>query len=180
MPDENPGFDFITLTKAQWAHLKLIERDHGIPWYIYFRDLVKRDMEGKLLYPAVRERRKKLKPDVSTERVEVLLNKVEELLKRPQQMVVQGPQMPAPHSGDFSGVIEADNIKPSDIVDTVVEYNPQKLSDGSNVADIRTSIIDELREKFNLPPLERSRKAPIQFPGHVKVVDAPNPPAAEQ
>jgi len=190
---DNPGFDFITLTKAQWTHLKLIERDHGIPWYIYIRDLIKADMEGRLLHPAARERRKKLRPDKEVKRLEVLVTKIERLLLNPQKMISSWIPTP-PASGDFSGIIEgkeASLVKPSDLAmepftpvdpdraflfDDEEDKDPNVLADGTHVSEVSSGLMDELREKLGLPPLERKRKANIKFPTHVQVVNAPPPP----
>ena len=193
---DNPGFDFITLTKAQWTHLKLIERDHGIPWYIYIRDLIKADMEGRLLHPAARERRKKLRPDKEVKRLEVLVDKIERLLMNPREMIKSWVPTP-PASGDFSGIIEgksASLVKPSDLAtepfapvdpnrafsfESDEKKDPNILADGTHVSQISSGLMDELRDKLGLPPLERKKKAPIQFPSHVQVVDAPPPPPVE-
>jgi len=173
MPTQNPGFDFITLTKAQWAHLKLIEREHGIPWYIYIRDLIKADMEGRLLHPGVRERRVKLKPSYEPKKLELLIEKMEKLLTQPRQMISWIPPPPPPKSGNFSGIIEGEAarlVRPSQ-VDEDIRYDPNLLSDGSSTTEHRKDLIDELREKIGLPPLERKKSAAIQFPSHIQIIE---------
>jgi len=47
MSDE-PGFDFIKLTRPQWRHLARVQRKHGIPWHSYIQILIQRDMSRQV------------------------------------------------------------------------------------------------------------------------------------
>ena len=159
------GFDFLKLTKSQWAHLKLIEREHGIPWHIYIRDLIKADMEGRLISPDVRERRKKLKPDITPDSLKKTLARIEGILNRPQQVVyAQGPPIPGAPPPPPNIDSSTPNIKPSDAAS--MDYkNPNELSDGSTVASHRESFMAELKARINAP--DSTSKIDIQFSDHV-------------
>lgn len=166
------GFDFLKLTKSQWVHLRKIEREHGIPWHIYIRDLIKADMEGRLLSPDVRERRVKLKADITPARLEKTLAKIEEILKRPQQVIyASAPQMPgAPPPPNIDS--ETSLIKPSDVA--AVKYkDPNELADGTRVGSLRESLLAEVRAKIGAP--EPSSKINIQFSDHLDIIPETNP-----
>lgn len=162
-PADTSGFDFLKLSKAQWAHLKLIEREHGIPWYIYIRDLIKADMEGRLLSPNVRERRKKLKADITPDRLENVLKKIEEIFNRPQQVVYTAPGAPQPPPN-----IDSDTplVKPSEGAVKFKYTNPSELADGSSVSSHKDELMAELRTRIGVPKVDKAVK--IEFPSHVE------------
>lgn len=166
MSKDAPGFDFITLTKSQWRWLKTIERDHGIPWYIYISSLIKADMEGRLV-----SKPKRKKP-ITKGRLEEILEKIDVLLNRPAPRYIAPPKE---GQANFDAVFDEEvQVKPSRFVETTVD--PNKLANGASARDLRSTFMDELHEVLGLEPLEQKRKAMIEFGSHIQVTGAPDPP----
>lgn len=169
--DEAPGYDFLTLTKSQWRHLRRVERDHGIPWSVQIRNLVKADMDGKGIpssgkMPSVTITEKRISEAVG--RIEAIFNKLQKFKFAPANA----------QAGNFSAVFDEDeSVKPSELEGVIID--PNLLSDGSTTGEIRQTFVQELRAKLGLPPLGEKRKAAIQFGSHVKIVDAPPPPVTK-
>lgn len=144
-----PGYELLTLTKSQWRHLKQIERDHGIPWFVQLRNLVKADMKGK-------------------GEITALVVRLEKLLVRLEKgkLVAEPEEEP-----EFD---EEESIKPSEI-----KRDPNILADGTHAGDLKGGVMAELRQALGLPPIEDSRKAKIQtlpLP-LMEILDASDPPS---
>lgn len=170
--DDTPGYDFLTLTKSQWRHLRRIERDHGIPWSAQIRKLVKDDMDGK----GIPSSGKVPKTTLTEERVINAVKRIEAIFLKLETGKIRLPA--APQSGDFTAVFDEEPmLKPSELEE--VKIDPNLLSDGSTTGAIKTDLMTELRVKLKLPPLERKAKPDIQFGSHIQVVDAPPPSSAE-
>ena len=167
------GYEFLKLTKPQWKHLMRIQRRHGIPWHVYIKDLIKADMEGRLI--AVKKKKSK---EVAVADVKKLYEKMEEVLSRlsEKQIPVYLPQAPPPpptFEGILRGeIVEENAFKPS----KMKKVDPNRLSDGSSLGDIRTDFMTELRGALGLPPIEEERTkkkaAAIQLSSNVAVKDA--------
>jgi len=170
MPDDNtPGYDFLTLTKSQWRHLRRIERDHGIPWSAQIRKLVKDDMDGK----GIPSSGKVPRASFTEKRVFEAVKRIEAIFLKLETGKIRLPA--APQSGDFSGAFEeSEQVKPSELKEVIID--PNLLSDGSTTGGVKNDLMTELRAKLGLPPLERKAKANIQFGSHIQIVDAPSPP----
>ena len=164
--NDTPGYDFLTLTKPQWRHLRRIERDHGIPWSAQIRKLVKDDMDGK----GIPSSGKIPKASFVEKRVMDAVERIELIFAKLEAGKIRLPAIP--QSGDFEAVFDEDEqLKPSDLEKVVID--PNLLSDGSTTGDIKGDLMTELRAKMNLPPLERKAKPIIQFGSHIQVIDAP-------
>ena len=146
--ESTPGYDLLTLTKSQWRHLKVIERDHGIPWFVQIRDLVKKDMKGK--------------------------GEITELVERLERLLVRlekGELVAAPEKEPSFD--EEEPIKPSDIK----RVDPNVLADGTHASDLKGGVMAELRQALGLPPIEEARKAKVRSLPRplMQILDAPDP-----
>lgn len=146
--EDAPGYDLLTLTKAQWQHLKRIERDHGIPWFVQIRNLVKADMEGSNKH---------------------LVTRLEKLLVRLEKgkFVAESEKEP-----EFD---EEESIKPSEIklVDPNILADGTHAGDlkGGMMAELRQALGLPPIEEARKAKLRRVQ------PSLMQILDAPDSPS---
>ena len=148
-----PGFDFINLTRPQWRHLAKVQKKHGIAWHQYIKILIQRDMAKEITgEEEVRISPMEGKAPITSDAVNNLITKINELLERPVQAIptyyTQMPGAPPPN------IVEESGLKPSDLKK---EFKPVK----AYAPGTRMSIMEELHQKFNLPP--PGKKVKIEF-----------------
>jgi len=175
MPTD-PGFDFIRLTRSQWKHLLRIQRDHGILWHQYIKILIQQDMDNssKPKTPMAD------KEPITPEKVDRLINKIEELLSRP--MTAMPTWMPKGNS-KFEDILRGEvvtepSFKPSKM--SKAKVNPNVLSDGTSVQspEFRKAFLHELKEALGIPLEDNNKNKPeIKFSNHVRL--NPPPPPSE-
>lgn len=164
MSDE-PGFDFIKLTRPQWRHLAGVQREHGIPWHNYIQILIQRDMSRTLAGEEIRPAPMEGKDPLTADGIAKLVEKITELINRPVQAIPT--YYPTITEGAALNIVEDEHIKPS-------KFKPVKPF----AAGTRMTLMEELHEKLGLPP-PKERKIEIQISEYV-TIEAPNPPKKEE
>lgn len=151
-----------------------IQRRHGIPWHVYIKDLIKADMEGRLI--AIKKRKSK---EVAVADVKKLYEKMEEVLSRlsEREIPMYLPQSAPPPPPTFEGILRGEIVEEKAFTPSQMKkVDPNKLVGGGTVGDVRVDFMKELRMALGLPPIEEERAkkkaAAIQLSSNVAVKDA--------